>query len=225
MRRNLVLLAVLFFASLSALGQSRLGQSRQSGRFANPLLDDIVQMSRAELPEQTILAFVRARQARLETDVSADDLIRLHRAGVSDRVVAYIASVSGLENRRADRDRDSGMSYDLDSSSAAPDDSRDGDGDVAVDPEPYGPVDGGWWGWGGYPYWYDYSPFFYGGVVIRGGGRFHHRDHGHDGGGHGDHGHASPRGSSRGSSGGHQGGGSHGGGSHGGGSHGGGGHR
>jgi uncharacterized membrane protein YgcG len=206
MKRNLVLFAVLLFTSLNALGQSR-----QSGRFANPLLDDIVQMSRAELPEQTILAFVRARQARLETDVTADDLIRLHRAGVSDRVVAYIASISGLENRRADRDRDSGMSYDSDSSSAAPVDP--GDGDVAVDPEPYGPVYGGW-GWGGYPYWYDYSPFFYGGVVIRGGGRFHHRDHGHDGGGHRDPGHSSRGGSSRGSSGGHHGGGSHGGGGH-----------
>lgn len=207
MRRNLVLSAVLLFATLNALGQPR-----QPGRFANRLLDDVVYMSRAELPEETILAFVRARQARLETDVTADDLIRLHRAGVDDRVVAYIASVSGLENRPADRDQ--GPDYDSDRSSADP-----GDGDVAVEPEPYGPVYDGW-GWGGYPYWYDYSPFFYGGVVIRGGGRFHHRGFHHDGGGRHDHdGNHSTHGGTHGS------GGHHGSGSHGGGGHHGGGHR
>jgi len=170
MKRNLVLSAVLLFVALNALGQSR-----REARFANPLLDDVVQMSRAQLPEATILAFVRARQARLETDVTADDLIRLHRVGVSDRVVGYIASISGLENRPARRDREPGVEYDSSGSSdVAPADP--GDGDVAIDPDPYGPVDGGWgWGWGGYPYWYGYSPFFYGGgvVVIRGGGRFH----------------------------------------------------
>jgi len=215
MKRNLVLSAVLLFVALNALGQSR-----QQARFANPLLDDVVQMSRAQLPEATILAFVRARQARLETDVTADDLIRLHHAGVSDRVVGYIASVSGLENRPARRDREAGVEYDSSGSSdVAPADP--GDGDVAIDPDPYGPVDGGWgWGWGGYPYWYDYSPFFYGGgvVVIRGGGRFHHRGFGHGGGGHHDHGGShSHGGGSHGGGGGHHGGGGHGGGGHGGG--------
>ena len=215
MKRNLVFSAVLLFVALNALGQSR-----REARFANPLLDDVVQMSRAQLPEATILAFVRARQARLETDVTADDLIRLHHAGVSDRVVGYIASVSGLENRPARRDREPGVEYDSSGSSdVAPADP--GDGDVAIDPDPYGPVDGGWgWGWGGYPYWYDYSPFFYGGgvVVIRGGGRFHHRGFGHGGGGHHDHGGShSHGGGSHGGGGGHHGGGGHGGGGHGGG--------
>lgn len=107
MKRNLVLSAVLLFVALNALGQSR-----REARFANPLLDDVVQMSRAQLPEATILAFVHARQARLETDVTADDLIRLHHAGVSDRVVGYIAGISGLENRPARRDREPGMEYD-----------------------------------------------------------------------------------------------------------------
>jgi hypothetical protein len=208
MKRNLVLSAVLLFVALNALGQSR-----RPARFANALLDDVVQMSRAQLPEATILAFVRARQARLETDVTADDLIRLHRAGVSDRVVGYIAGISGLENS-ARRDREPGVEYDSSGSSdVAPGDS--GDGDVAIDPDPYGPVDGGWgWGWGGYPYWYDYSPFFYGGgvVVIRGGGRFHRGGGDHHGGGHHDLGGSHSHG-----------GGSHGGGHLGGGSHGGGG--
>jgi hypothetical protein len=203
MKRNLILSAVLLFVALNALGQSR-----RQARFANPLLDDVVQMSRAQLPEATILAFVRARQARLETDVTADDLIRLHRAGVSDRVVGYIAGISGLENRPSRRDREPGMEYDSSGSSdVAPADP--GDGDVAIDPDPYGPVEGGWgWGWGGYPYWYDYSPFFYGGgvVVIRGGGRFHHGG-GHGGGGHHDHGGSHSHGSlSHGGGGGHGGG-------------------
>jgi hypothetical protein len=213
MKRNLVLSGVLLFAALNALGQSR-----QQARFANPLLDDVVQMSRAQLPEATILAFVRARQSRLETDVTAGDLVRLHRAGVSDRVVEFIASISGLEDRPAARDREPGVAYDSSGSSdVAPADP--GDGDVAIDPEPYGPVDGGWgwgWGWGGYPYWYDYSPFFYGGgvVVIRGGGRFHHRGFDHRGGGHHDR-----RGTHSHGGGSHGGGGRHGGGSHGGGGH------
>ena len=214
MKRNLVLSAVLLFVALNALGQSR-----PQARFANPLLDDVVEMSRAQLPEATILAFVRARRARLETDVTADDLIRLHRAGVSERVVESIASISGLENRPSGRDQDPGVTFDADGSSDVSVDS--GDGDVEASPEPYGPVDGEW-GWGGYPYWYDYSPFFYGGgvVVIRGGGRSHHRRFDHDGGGHHDH-----RGSHSHGGGSHGGGGHHGGGSHGGGGHHGGGHR
>src|SRR6266496_3999351 len=109
MKRNLVLSGVLLFVALNALGQSR-----QQARFANPLLDDVVEMSRAQLPEATILAFLRARQARLETDVTADDLIRLHRAGVSDRVVESIASISGLENRPADREREAGVTFNAD---------------------------------------------------------------------------------------------------------------
>src|SRR5262249_4546730 len=136
--RTQVLFAVLLFASLSALAQPA-----RSGRFANPLLDDVVQMTRAQLPEQTILAFLRARQTRLETDVTADDLARLHRAGVSDRVVSFIAGVSGLDDRSPRRSDEPRVADDSDGSSPVPMDPGDDSGaDVA--PEPYGPDHGGW---------------------------------------------------------------------------------
>jgi hypothetical protein len=220
MKRNLVLSAVLLFASLSALGQ--ISETRRPARFANPILDDVVQMSRAELPNETILAFVRARRARLETDVTGEDLIALHRSGVSNRVVEYIASVSGLEDRTARQDREPAASQESSGSSAAP--VEPSDGAVEAVPEPYGSVYDGW-GWGAYPYWYAYSPFFYGGIVIAGGGHHHRRHHFDRGGGH--HNRGGDRSWHSGGhrwSGGNRGGGNRGGSHHGGGSQGRGGH-
>ena len=91
MRRVAALFAILSLVSLASVAAPR------QERFANPLLDDVVEMTRAEVPDATILAFLRARRARLDSDVSAQDLIRLHRAGVHDEVVAYIAGQAGLE--------------------------------------------------------------------------------------------------------------------------------
>src|SRR6478672_74564 len=104
MKRSAPLLAllILIFSTAAASGQSR-GDRRQ--RFDNPILDDVVEMTNAQLPDSTILAFLRARKARLEEDIRAADLIALHRAGVSDRVIEYIAAVADIDGP-ADRDRD-----------------------------------------------------------------------------------------------------------------------
>ena len=175
MKRSIAFSVVLL---LAAAGMS--AQSARPRGFANPLLNDVVEMSRASLPDETIIAYVKARQARLDADVTAGDLIRLRQAGVSDSVVRYIAGASSVDVTTARR------------GSQATYDSRDDAGESDVYP-----VDGDyayarpyWYGWGyGYPYWYGYSPFFSTTFVVRGG--FHGRGHGgfHGGrGGHGGHG-------------------------------------
>lgn len=92
--------ALCLLGTLGALGET---PPQRQNRFANPLLDDVVQMAQAEVPDATILAYLRVRRARLETDVSAQDLIELHRQGVSDGIVEYIADQSGVEAPPAER--------------------------------------------------------------------------------------------------------------------------
>lgn len=86
-------LALLLLAGPAA-GQ---GEPRPARRFANPLLDDVAAMTRAEIPDATILAFLRVRRARLESDITAQDLVRLRDDGVHDEILRYIASQSGVE--------------------------------------------------------------------------------------------------------------------------------
>jgi hypothetical protein len=212
--KSLLGCAVLLFASLTALGQPE-----PSRRFENSLLNEVVQMTRAQLPDAAIVAYLRARATRLEADVTAGDLIRLHRAGVSARVIEFIASASGVEDRSDVSDRRPAASLNSDESRAESVDPDDGD--LEVYRRPYGSVYDGWPWWDGYPYWYAYSPFYYGGVFIHRGGR-HGRDgdHGGDGRHHGGGDHPSRDSGSRSSHGGSSHGGSHGGGSHGGGGHG-----
>lgn len=179
----------LVLTSASAFGQTR-PRSRDANddRFANQLLDNVVEMTRAELPEATIIAYARVRRARLETDVSAADLIRLHRAGVGDRVIAYIASVAGQDDEQwqgeRDPDRDEQRARDRDGAVAwdgSSGEPSDGDGGVVAYPAPSGSVYDGWYGW---PYWYGYSPYDWGwggGFVIHGGHRSHGGDHFHRG--------------------------------------------
>ena len=232
MKRTLAFLASLFLGTLAAFGQTPSGE-----RFENRLLEDVVRMTAAELSDATIVAYVRARRARLDDDVTADDLIRLRRIGVSEDVVAAIARLSGIPDRVAergddrDRDRDRDVAYDADAGDSSVVPLDPGYGARYADPYGWPSVyDGPGWGYP-YPYWYDYSPFFYGGAFsFRGGGRFH--------GGGGDRGRGHGRGGSRGGdkggrgdtsrggarSGGASHGSSHSGGSHSGGSHSGGGH-
>jgi hypothetical protein len=231
MKRTLAILASLFLGTLVAFGQTP-----PSERFENRLLEDVVKMTAAELSDATIVAYVRARRARLDDDVTADDLIRLRRIGVSEEVVAAIARLTGIHDRAVDRaddrdrDRDRDVTYDADAegSSVVPLDPGYGAGyaDPYGWPSVYDPYPG--WGYP-YPYWYDYSPFFYGGAFsFRGGGRFHGgggrrgdgpRGGGDDKGGRGDtsRGGSNHSGASRGGT---SSGGSHSGGSHGGGGHG-----
>ena len=160
MKSALAISAIFLLGAVAAAAEP--GSTR---RFSNPLLTDVVQMTRAGLSDATIVAYVKARQARLDADVSADDLIRLRQAGVSETVVRYIAGSSGIDSPSAERGQE--MTYD----------SRDGAA-IAVEPaygedEPYDYAYGyPYWG-GYYPYWYAYSPYFSGTFFI--GGGFHSR--------------------------------------------------
>ena len=183
------------FTAVFILGASLASaETRQSVQFSNPLLNEVVRMSNAGIGNETIIAYVKARQARLEGGLTADDLIGLREAGVGASVVQFLASATGLG---VGPNEPGVASYEA------------GEGEtVAVNPgvygEPYayGYPYGGWgWGWDG---WWGY-PGFYGSVVVGGG-------HGHGRGGH------------WGRGGGGHGGGGRGGGGHGGGGHGGGGH-
>ncbi|MEP6801931.1 MAG: hypothetical protein ABJC07_08345 [Acidobacteriota bacterium] len=149
MKRNLAFLALLLLGSATAFAETRNPQTaaKPAAGFENSLLEDVVRMTRAQLPESSIIAFVRSRRSRLETDVTASDLIRLHGAGVSDNVVSYIARVTGIEERSSswrnrerssegqrgwdrereeDRDRDRDRDRDMDRDHQDSDVDRDG---------------------------------------------------------------------------------------------------
>src|SRR5713101_6351484 len=91
MKRTAVLSAILLLGALAVSAEPA-----SARRFSNPLFNDVVQMTRAGLSDATIVAYVKARRARLEADVNADDLIRLRQAGVSESVFGYIAGVEGM---------------------------------------------------------------------------------------------------------------------------------
>jgi hypothetical protein len=178
MKRAVAIATILLLSALSAVAEPGPPPARH---FSNRLLEDVVQMTRAGLSDATIVAYVKSRSSRFDGDVTADDLIRLQRAGVSETVVRFIASAAGVDNAPGRRDND--VTYDSrgsdrrgsDEGSVEPSDGED----VAV---AVGPADGYgypyWYGY--YPYWYAYSPFFSGGVFFSGrgffrGGRFGRR--------------------------------------------------
>jgi hypothetical protein len=92
--RTPLLGALCLLGTFAALGDSRPSPSH---RFDNPLLNEVVRMTQAEVPDATILAFLRSRRVRLESDVSAQDLIELHREGVADEIIEYVAAQSGMD--------------------------------------------------------------------------------------------------------------------------------
>ncbi|MEO8432353.1 MAG: hypothetical protein ABI592_12650 [Acidobacteriota bacterium] len=171
MKRAPLLLAILF---LGALGAS--AAPREPQRFSNPLLDDVVEMTNAEVPDATVLAFLRARRSRLGEDVTAQDLIRLHRAGVADAIVAYIAGEAGLDAHSEEETSPSVAETppepDRDASNAEPVPVDDG-GLVSGVYDPIPINDYPCWP----PGWWSYSdacggPVFVGGGEISGGIRF-----------------------------------------------------
>jgi len=158
---------LVLFATLNAsllVAQSRSAPSQ----FSNPVLDEVARMAAAGSSDTTIVAYIRARRARLEPGPTADDLIRLKQVGVSERVIEYLAGISSGGERRRDERR-------YVRREASSDD--DGSDVVAYDSP------GGYYGRPYYPYLYVggfYGPFFYPGFVFRGGfrggfGRFHGR--------------------------------------------------
>jgi hypothetical protein len=172
-KRALVFSAILLLLG-SAAAQAEPGAQH---RFSNRLLNDVIEMTRAGLSDETIVAFVTSRRARLDADVSAQDLIRLRQAGVSESVVRAIAGASGIQD--GEGGRSGRMTYDSSDAGAQAAETSGGE-DVAYDsPYPYGyrPY---WYAWYGDPWWYGYGPyvsttlFFGGGRSFRGRG-FDHR--------------------------------------------------
>lgn len=137
MKRATVLSLVLLLGAAAVSAQTE----RPPRRFSNALLNDVVRMTDAGLADETITAFVKARRARLEP-VTADDLIRLRQARVSDTVIQYLASVEG----RSDE-----LTYDSSEGTAYP----------------VSPTYSGEYGYA-YPYSYYYPGYFSSFVFFRG---------------------------------------------------------
>ena len=156
MKRPVAFSAILILGAAVAFAQAE----SSSTRFSTPLLDDIVRMTKAGLSDSTIVAYVKVRRARLDSILSADDLIQLRRAGVSKTVIRYLASVTADDVGQTGEGRHEEVTYD----------SREG---TAYPVEPaYGGVYG-------YPYGYGYYPRYGGGffctsVVFIGRPFFHH---------------------------------------------------
>jgi|GEM_PF-3270628 len=178
MKRIAVLSVILLLGAVAAFAEP--GQSRP---FSNRVLNDVVEMTRAGLSDETIIAFVHARRTRLDADVSAGDLIRLRQSGVSENVVRYIAGAADIEGSPSGPSRE--MTYDSSGGTAYPVEPSYA-GDEAY---PYSYAYGYpyWYGWLGDPYWYGYGPYFSTGIFVGGdGGRFFRgRGFDHRGSGHG----------------------------------------
>jgi len=152
MKRTLAFATILLLGSLTAAAQSH-SAPPPSSHFANRLLDDVVQMTRAGLSDATIIAYLKSRSSRFVGDVSASDLIQMQHAGVSEGVLHYIASVTGV----AGPPPENSVNYDTQAyADQPPPDAGNGE-TVAV-----GPSDDSY-GYGvgyGYPYWYGYAPYY-----------------------------------------------------------------
>lgn len=152
MKRLAILSAILILSAAAALGQS----GPPSMRSSNPVVNDVVRMAKAGMPDATIVAYVKARRAAIES-VSADELIQLRRAGVGEPVIQYLAGVA-LDEGRSGEARQGDVTYDSEDGTAYP-----------VEPT-YG---GGY----AYPQWYGdwpygYWPYGFSGSVFVGGRPF-----------------------------------------------------
>src|ERR1700693_4561100 len=83
--------AILILSPAAALAQS----GPHSTRFSNPLLNDVVRMTKGGMPDATIVAYVKARRAGIDS-VSADELLQLRRAKVGEPVIQHFAGVAPL---------------------------------------------------------------------------------------------------------------------------------
>ena len=154
MKRHLLVALLLTFAAVPLFGARR----------GTNIVDDVVRMQKAGIAEDEIIAFVHKGESRL--DVTADDMIALHDAGVSRAVIKAILDESDARGERRDGYR-----------------RDDGDTDYGYAPRVYA--------YGGYPYYYSpyyYDPFWYGPRVSLGFnfgfGRYYGYRGGHRGGGH-----------------------------------------
>lgn len=128
------------------------------------VVDDVIKMTKSNVPEDTILDFV---QKAGRYDVTADDVVAMSDAGVSRNVIRAVVQY-------AETSRPSGRDVARDGSHTT----------VVVSPSVYP--------YGYYPYYgYYYDPFWYGPALSFnfGFGRFYGGHYGHGGGFHGGHHH------------------------------------
>lgn len=93
--------AVAFFLLLAGCGVA-LGDSPgpvRPPRRAAPLLEELVQMTRAGASEATVLAYARAHRIELPPELSDTSLLWLHESGVGPTVVSYMAAIDVRASR------------------------------------------------------------------------------------------------------------------------------
>jgi hypothetical protein len=73
------------------------------------IVDDVIRMQKAGIAEEEIIAFVHKGESRL--DVTADDMIALHDAGVSRNVIKAILDESDARGERRDGNRGRDCGY------------------------------------------------------------------------------------------------------------------
>jgi hypothetical protein len=138
MKRLAIFSAILILSSAAALAQT----GPHWTRFSNPLLDDVVRMTKAGMPDATIVAYVRARRAGMDS-MSADDLIHLRRAGVGEPVTQCLAGVAALDEGRSGEARQGDVTYDSGDGTAYPVEPAYNGGYVNSYGYGYYPYDGG----------------------------------------------------------------------------------
>lgn len=132
MKRHLLIALLLSFAAVPLF----------AARRSTNIVDDVIRMQKAGVAEDEIVAFVHKGESHM--DVTADDMIALHDAGVSRNVIKAVLDESAARGERRDRD---GYAY------------RDGDRDGYRSDYSYSYAPRIAYGYYGVPYFYD--PYWY----------------------------------------------------------------
>src|SRR5262249_46518374 len=99
MKRIAVFALAGFLAGSVLFAQSR----RAETQFSSPFLDEVGRLAKGGSSDSPTIASTPARQARLERTPTADDLVRLKQAGVSEKVIEYLASIPVAEGHYRER--------------------------------------------------------------------------------------------------------------------------
>src|ERR1043166_2412444 len=92
MKRHLLIALLISFAAVPLF----------AARRTSNIVDDVIRMQKAGVAEDEIIAFVHKGESRL--DVTADDMIALHDAGVSRNVIKAVLDEADARGERRDRD-------------------------------------------------------------------------------------------------------------------------
>src|ERR1041385_862906 len=92
MKRHLLVALLLSFAAVPLF----------AARRTTNIVDDVIRMQKAGVAEDEIIAFVHKGESRM--DVTADDMIALHDAGVPRAVIKAVLDEADARGERRDRD-------------------------------------------------------------------------------------------------------------------------